>query len=75
MFVRFKMGGAFLAMLCSLTFVACGNKDAIFNGNRTGNDSQFMMDYTILNTTDSQLLELETGDIIDIEVVSNAGVV
>lgn len=63
----------FLMTICSLTFVACGNKDATFNGSRTGNDSQFIMDYTILNTTDSQLLELEAGDIIDVEVISNAG--
>lgn len=64
---------AFLMSVCSLVFVACGNEDAIFNGSRTGNDNQFIMDYTVLNTTDSQVLKLDAGDILDVEVVSDAG--
>lgn len=43
------LGGCLLAG-CSM---------ADFNGSRTGNDSQFLMEYTIFNTTDSQLLELK----------------
>lgn len=64
----------YLSILCIIILVlasaACGTA---FNGSRTGNDSQFIMEYTIFNTTDSQLLELEEGDIIEAEIVNNAG--
>ena len=52
------LGGCLLAG-CSM---------ADFNGSRTGNDSQFLMEYTIFNTTDSQLLELKKGDKIHGEI-------
>lgn len=44
-------------VLGSLLLAGCGMAD--FNGSRTGNESQFLMEYTIFNTTDSQLLELK----------------
>lgn len=58
------------AVLLLLSLTACGIS---FNGSRTGNGSQFIMEYTVLNTTDSQLLELEKGDILEAEIVNNAG--
>lgn len=73
-FVKEKAMKKYLGILCSfiliLTLTACG---ADFDGSRTGNDSQFIMEYTIFNTTDSQSLELETGDIIEADIVNNAG--
>ena len=57
------LGGCLLAG-CSM---------ADFNGSRTGNDSQFLMEYTIFNTTDSQLLELKKGDKIHGEIEKKAG--
>lgn len=57
----------------SFAVSACGNEDDIFNGSRMGNDSQFVMEYTMLNTTESQVLELDAGDILDVEVVSDGG--
>lgn len=71
-----KLLGIFLTLSVCAGITACSgmrNEDATFNGSRTGNDSQFIMEYTILNSTDSQLLELEEGDVIDAEVVSDAG--
>lgn len=44
-----------------------------FNGNRTGNESQLIMDYEILNKTDYQVLELEKGDTVDFVIVSERG--
>ena len=40
-----------------------------FNGSRTGNDSQLIMEYTAFNTTDSQDLVVEAGDTIHTEIV------
>lgn len=39
-----------------------------FNGSRTGNDKQLIMEYTAFNTTDSQDLVLEAGDTIHTEI-------
>lgn len=58
-------------LLCGCLLAGCGMAD--FNGSRTGNDSQFLMEYTIFNTTDSQLLELKKGDKIHGEIEKKAG--
>ena len=49
-------------LLGSCLLAGCGITD--FSGSRTGNESQFLMDYRMFNTTDSQILELEKGDYI-----------
>ena len=43
------------AALLIISLAACGSTPA-FNGSRTGNDEQFLLDYTMFNTTDSQEL-------------------
>ena len=40
----------------TLTLFLSGCSAPTFNGSRTGNDSQFLMEYTVLNTTDGQAL-------------------
>lgn len=54
---------AFLLMSCS----------SAFDGSRTGNDSEFIMDYKLLNTTDTQNLTVEAGDIIHVKIVIEGG--
>lgn len=44
-----------------------------FNGSRTGNDKQLIMEYTAFNTIDSQDLVLEAGDTIHTEIVIEDG--
>ena len=63
----------FAGILCiSLTLLsACGH--ATFNGSSTGNDTQFIMEYSIFNTSDHRKLSLKTGDVIDTVVVSDDG--
>ena len=64
----------YLAILCSLFFVftliSCGTD---FDGSRTGNDSEFIMDYKVLNTTDSQNLVVAEGDTIHAEIIIEKG--
>ena len=66
-----KLG--FACILCfSLALLnAWGN--ATFNGSSTGNDTQFIMEYSILNTSDHRSMPLKTGDVIDTTVVSDDG--
>lgn len=56
-----------------LVLSACSITSTKFNGSRTGNDSQLIMDYEVLNMTESQVLELETGDTVDFAIVSKRG--
>ena len=53
-----------IVLITSLT--ACSPD---FNGSRTGNDKQLIMEYTEFNTTDTQDLVVEAGDIIHAEIV------
>ena len=57
-----------IVLITSLT--ACSPD---FNGSRTGNDKQLIMEYTAFNTTDSQDLVVEAGDIIHTEIVIEDG--
>lgn len=44
-----------------------------FDGSRTGNDSQFIMEYRIFNGADSQTLQLKKGESIDAAIVNTSG--
>ena len=57
-----------LALFVSLT--ACGTK---FDGSRTGNDIEFIMEYNVLNTTDTQDLIVESGNTISGKIIVNKG--
>ena len=63
-----------ILIVCTLVFLisltACGTK---FDGSRTGNDSEFIMEYNVLNTTDAQDLTIEAGDTISAKVVVDKG--
>ena len=60
-----------LIFVLMLAFSAC--TATTFNGSRTGNESQLIMDYEVLNMTESQILELETGDTVEFVIVSEGG--
>lgn len=66
----------FLLILLSLFIVVftagCGKQT--FNGNRTSNDTQFIMDYTILNKTVTHEMKLEEGAIINVSIVNESGI-
>ena len=64
----------FLSTVCTLIFIlsltACGTK---FDGSRIGNDSEFIMEYSVLDTTDVQDLTVESGDTISAKIVVDKG--
>ena len=57
-------------LISILVLTACGTK---FDGSRTGNDSEFIMEYSVLNTTDAQDLTIEAGDTISAKIVVDKG--
>ena len=63
-----------LGILCSLipvlAFTACGTD---FDGSRTGNSNEFMMNYKVFNKMDSQDMVVEEGDTIHAEIVVEGG--
>lgn len=65
-----KITAFFSAMLLIISLSACSSD---FDGSRTGNDTQLIMEYTAFNTTDTQDLVVEAGDIIHAEIVVEDG--
>ena len=64
--------------ICTLVLVfvmfvlgACVSSE--FNGSRTGNAEQLIMEYQVLNKRDFQILELSAGDYVDFMVASESG--
>ena len=49
------------------------NANAVFNGSKTANDNQFIMEYEILNTTYTEKLELKKNEVIKVEIVNDSG--
>ena len=65
-----KITTFFSAMLLIISLSACSSD---FDGSRTGNDTQLIMEYTEFNTTDTQDLVVEAGDITHAEIVVEDG--
>ncbi len=63
-----------LGILCSfilvLSLTACGTD---FDGSRTGNNNEFVMNYKVFNATDSQDLIVEKGNTIHAEIIVEGG--
>ena len=60
----------FSAVILVAALTACSPD---FNGSRTGNDNQLIMEYTTFNTTDTQDLVVEAGDTIHTKIVVTDG--
>lgn len=63
-----------LIVLCILlvSIVGCV-KEPVFNGSRTSNDTQFILEYEVLNDTKTHDMELEEGTIINVVISDNSG--
>ena len=62
-----------IIILVVMSFLLVGCNTTKFNGNRTGNTSQFISDFTILNTKMINEFELVEGDIIDVNIFVEKG--
>lgn len=69
--MRKKVCAAGLCFLLAVALAGCFGTQ--FDGSRTGNDSRLLLDYKVLNTTTTQMLKLEKGDVILFDIVSEGG--
>ena len=67
-----KIAHTMPALLLLAALSACSLVPS-FNGSRIGNDSQLLMEYSLFNSTYSQQLTLEAGDMLLGETVCEAG--
>lgn len=54
-------------------FMTACSKQSSFDGSRTGNNEQFIMEYNVLNDTQTHEMELEQGVIIDVTIENIKG--
>lgn len=74
MLLCFILTGAALCMFAAAWWLSCWPETGhYFEGSRTGDESSLVLDYTAFNGTEFQLLELEAGDTIRAEIVSDQG--
>lgn len=60
-----------LSLMIALIITGCTKTE--FDGNRTSNDKQFLLDFTVLNCTKSHEMELEEGSKIDVSINKESG--
>lgn len=60
-----------LSIMLLFTVTGCGKQ--VFNGNRISNDTEFIMDYSILNRTESHQMRLNEGTNIDTIIENKSG--
>lgn len=60
-----------LTMLVMVFDIGCSKQ--VFSGNRTSNDKQFIMDYTILNREETQELKLNESVAVDVNIENKSG--
>lgn len=48
-----------------ICLIGCKNNNSSFTGSKTGNDTQFLVDFDVLNTTVDSDMPLSDGDKID----------
>lgn len=55
-----------------LIVIGCGN-ESVFDGSRTSNDKQFIMDYSTLNDTKTHEMKLKEGSIVNVIIQNESG--
>ncbi|MCD8503008.1 MAG: hypothetical protein LRY71_16830 [Bacillaceae bacterium] len=54
-------------------FIVGCRREQVFDGSRTSNDTQFVMEYDVLNGTKTHEMELEEGTMINVIVQNDSG--
>lgn len=68
-----KLFGLIGIVIFGFLFSACGTHGVMFNGSRLGNESQLVMDFSVLNKTETQSLTVGSGDTISAKIVVDSG--
>ena len=56
-----------------ILLIATGCTKQVFSGSSTGNEKQFLLDYSILNCTKTHHIKLEKGITIDVVIENKSG--
>lgn len=67
------MRKAFFVVSFCLILCLSGCQQVTFDGSRTSNENQYIIEYRVLNKTDSAELQLSEGDVVNVDIVSNSG--
>lgn len=68
---RKKLTSLIVAICLALT--GCSFYQPTYNGSRIANKKQFVLEYSVMNTTESHTLKLTEGDMIETEIVRDEG--
>lgn len=60
-------------LVITTLFMVTGCKEPDFNGSRTGNDEQFLIDYSIMNCTKTNDMSLKKGESINTIIDNKSG--
>lgn len=60
-------------MLVMLLLAGCGSTAATFSGSRVTNDDQYVLEFSILDRSDTQTMTLSQGDQLDVTIDCGSG--
>ena len=68
---RKKLTSLIVAICLALT--GCSFYQPTYNGSMIANKTQFVLEYSVMNTTESHTLKLTEGDMIETEIIRDEG--
>jgi len=68
-----SMGIGISFIVALFLFSGCTKEAIEFDGSRTSNEQQFILDFDILNISLTHIIELQKNDILDIEIIKDKG--
>ncbi len=68
-----KRKTAALLIAVLLPMLSCGCSWDGFEGRKVKNETEYRLEYSVFTGTDDHVMQLEAGDILKVEIVSQAG--
>lgn len=62
-----------LTTICICAILTGCKADSTFEGNKVANTDSFQMDYSILDKQEDAVLELDSGDILQVKILQTTG--
>ncbi|HPO27727.1 MAG TPA: hypothetical protein PK315_09660 [Petrotogaceae bacterium] len=54
-------------------YTGCSSDESLFDGSRTSNDTRFILNFNVLNSTETHTITLAENDIIDVVIEKSRG--
>ena len=62
-----------LVLVCTLLLVLAGCQRQEFDGSRVSDDTQFVLEYSVLNSTQTHEMTLEQGERLHVQIENKSG--